>query len=290
MSLESLVPSISDLGNASVIVLAIAAALFYFGKIVSDVKVEPSKTEDYYVNGLIFSLFFLVFPGMLVWLIVAYAKITLPIWLSIIFQVAIVFVLDGILFFKIGRISPNKFRQRIIKVFENVQKLTDDMIKKHTERLIKSNEALQTATARQESIFIRVSRGFYLLPERIDHYIGNSLSTLFFLSTISLMSLYSVVVSTSILSFVSIFVYIITFLNVTFLAMVYGYVHIQYPEAEILLDNGEKIKGKLSKIGKYVSIVDETNDRHLLINANKIMLIDENLFPQTPDDKGEKAS
>jgi hypothetical protein len=43
MSLESLLPTFGDLGNASLFILAIAVALFYFGKLISVVKAEPSE-------------------------------------------------------------------------------------------------------------------------------------------------------------------------------------------------------------------------------------------------------
>ena len=64
--------------------------MFYFGKLIGDVKVEQNeKAADYYMQGLIFSLLYIVMSSFIIWLISGELHLFLPIWLSALTQIAI---------------------------------------------------------------------------------------------------------------------------------------------------------------------------------------------------------
>ena len=124
VSLESLLPSFGDLGNISVFVLAVAAALFYFGKLVGDVKVEQyEKAADYYIQGLFFSLLYIVTPSFLVWLVAGQLHFFSPILVSDLIQLAIAAILSMALQINFLRYTLfSKFKQKFQSQFKEEEK------------------------------------------------------------------------------------------------------------------------------------------------------------------------
>jgi small nuclear ribonucleoprotein (snRNP)-like protein len=66
------------------------------------------------------------------------------------------------------------------------------------------------------------------------------------------------------------------------LALVHGYVGVHHPKARIVLDNGQEIKGRLVKVGKFVSIVQEVEEKKVFINSSKIAYVEEDMFKEKP--------
>ena len=69
-------------------------------------------------------------------------------------------------------------------------------------------------------------------------------------------------------------------LTLHFLALEHGYVGIYHPKARIVLDDGEEITGRLVKVGKFVSIVKEAEEKILFINSSKIKYVEEDMFKE----------
>ena len=86
MSWEQFWNNISNIGNFSLIIIAIAALLYYFGKLIGDIKVEKYEKTDYYIEGLFFSLIYIAFPFVVVLIIIEYTNLYLSFWPSLIFQ------------------------------------------------------------------------------------------------------------------------------------------------------------------------------------------------------------
>lgn len=249
MSLELLLPSFSDLGSASILILLVAAALFYFGKLITDVKVEQiEKTADIYVQGLIFSLFFIAFPSFLVWFFSGSLNMFSPITFSLIIQVLILGVLIGAIFFNLGRYTlfsnfQGAFQTRLI-----VEKEKNPLVNKLDTRYIKKGKNLADSSFGTQKAFANIV---------------TSSPMLFVLSLLLVWTVFSTLQKLPVLSTDSIMIYILTFTNFTFLAINFGYVGIYHPLARIVLDNGQEIAGRLVKIGKFVYLVKEREKENI---------------------------
>lgn len=263
MSLE---PTFGDLANISVFVLTIAASLYYFGKLIAGVRVEQYAKEDYYIQGLVFSLMYVVVPFLVVLLIVGSLKLYFPIWISVFFQIVIMIFLSMVLQFNLAKYSLfSQFKPALQKGF--------DERKKKSSILVFADETMTKFTKKN------LAENYFAIQEAFAKYIVNYY-TLFLLSIILVWSIYSTLLLQQLLDPPSIFISILTFINFTFLALGYGYVNIYYPPARIILEDGKDLTGKILKIGKFVHIVKDDEGKKLFINASKIMYVEESMFKE----------
>jgi sRNA-binding regulator protein Hfq len=273
MGWEQLWENISNIGNLSLVIIAVAALLYYFGKLIGDVKVEKYEKTDYYIEGLIFSLLYIAFPFVIVLSIAQSLNLYFPFLPSLILQFIILWCLWSSAFAheylkKHGALSKFKklFREKIEKL-KRKYKLVTTMEEKIKGSTGKDLTYLGTFT-------------FYYVPIRV---LGNR-GTLFFFSFLTLWGSYSCISPETILLPSTMFLSILTFLNMTFLALDFGYANAQYPHAKIVLENGSEINGKILKFGEFVYLLKEDEEKKLFINKDKIVYVEESFYKEKMED------
>lgn len=264
MSIESLLPSFSDLGSLSLVVLLSAAGLFYFGKLILDVKVEQQEqTSTYYSQGLTFSLGYIALPFVAVLLIANSFEIDLPILASMILQLIILLILSYAL-----TVNATKYTlfSRFVDAFTvqfGVQK--------------KESRFVEFADKRVGDRLVSKSIN---IQEKFRKGITN-IYAIFVLSFVILLTLFSVITkSPTLISPEPLLILIMSFFNFTILALTFGYIGIYHPPATIILDNGEKITGRIVKIRKFVYFINETDGKKYFVNSNKILYVEESMFKE----------
>jgi len=148
MSLESFLPSFSDLGSTSLLVLEVAVLLYFFGKLIVDTKNRPNEKEDYYIHGLFFSIIYITIPFFLVALTVKVLKFTtsFPIWLSIIVEVVVLVILDLTLVYRVNEVSWKKLSNVTHETIEKTLKNQTEKGKKTESPMVKeAYERIETS-------------------------------------------------------------------------------------------------------------------------------------------------
>jgi len=269
MSWEQLWENISNIGNLSLVIIALAALLYYFGKLIGDVKVEKYEKTDYYIEGLFFSLIYIALPFVPILLLTQYTSIYLPFWLSVLLQVIIIGCLWLSAFAheylrRHGALSRAKklFREKIQQLKEKYQLLAivEERIKESTKK----------------DLTDLYTFAFYHVPIKI---FGKP-KTLFLFSFTILWSSYSCISPETAFQPSTIFLSILTFVNLTFLALTFGYANAYYPHAKIALENGKEINGKVLKFGEFVYLLKENEEKKLFINKDKIIYVEESLWKE----------
>ena len=75
---------------SSAIIVVITATLLYFGKIIADTKVEKFEKTDLLINGLFFTLLFLMFPIALnIFFLQKNWIINIQLWIIVLFQLVL---------------------------------------------------------------------------------------------------------------------------------------------------------------------------------------------------------
>lgn len=282
MSLESLLPSYSDLGNMSLFVLLVVAALFYFGKLITSVKIAQYEKEDYYIEGFFFSFSFIVIPFFIVLAFSPLLSSHLNSLLSTLTKVVVVGVIQIIVMVLLyAAVSFNLGRFTLLSQFRSAYKKEFEKQKK-TSPIIKSAQELKV-TNLEEASFAMLAK----LADRVCNYY-----TIFIISLLLVCGAYATYVSPppNILlssNTISILVYMLTFLNFTLLALAYGYVGLYNPPAIIYFEDGQKIEGKIVKMGKYIYVAKEDEKKILFVNSSKVIRIEEGMFKEGTEQSGE---
>ena len=269
MSWEQFWNSISNVGNLSLIIIVIAALLYYFGKLIGDIKVAKYERIDYYIEGLFFSLIYIAFPFAVVLLITGYTNFYLSFWPSLIFQ----YIILGCLWLS-GFAHEYLRRHGAISFFEKLFHEKIEQLKKQRQLIATVEEKLKNST--DKNLTNIATLAFYDFPIKI---IGNQ-GTLLLFSVLILWSAYSCISPETIFQPASIFLSILTFINLTFLALVSGYKTTHYPQAKITLENGNQITGKILKFGEFVYLLKENEEKKLFLNKDKIVCIEESLYKE----------
>lgn len=262
---EHLWENISTIGNLSLVIVVLAGLLYYFGKLIGDTKVEKHEKTDFYIQGIFFSLTYIALPFVVVLLLTQYAQIYLPFLPALLLQIAILACLwlSAFAYTYLKRLHGlSRFKQ-----------LSQERIQQ-----LKNKHPIFAASKRDPTDMI-VS-AYYEIPTKI---FGNKNVLLFFAFGI-LWSAYSLIDITS-LQPITIFISILVFLNLTFLAITYGYATAYYPPAQIVLENGNTISGKVLKFGDFVYIIKENEEKKLFINKDKIVYVEESLYKQKAEKK-----
>jgi hypothetical protein len=269
MNWESFWQTIGNLGNISLVIIAVAALLYYFGRLIGDVKVEKYEKTDFYIEGLFFSLIYITLPFIVILLLTEYVNLYLPFWPSVFLQIFIL----GCLW--LSAISNEYLRKH--GGLSRFRRLT-------REKIEELREKYSLVAFSEDKIKNSLKKDFTELYSLVFHdipikYFGNK-NTLFLFSLIVIWSFYSNISLETLLLPSSLFLAIITFVNFTFLALAHGYVNAYYPPARIILENGNEITGKILKIGKFVCVLKEKEEKKLFINEDKIVYVEESLFKE----------
>jgi sRNA-binding regulator protein Hfq len=264
MSLENLLPSFSDLGSVSVLILLAAALIYYFGKLINDVKVERfENTADYYIQGLIFSIIYIGLSSFLVWVVTSSLKFFASTIVAIILEVIIAGVLVSVLQINLGRYTLFSRFQQVFETQLNVEKEKNPAIRKADEFTTRKGKSLSNNSLTTSETY------------------ANFLTNIFSLFIFSILIVWSVFPQfQSQLTPEAIFLFILTFLNFTFLAINFGYVGIYHPQAKIFLDNGQQLEGRIVKVGTFVNFINEKDGKKYFVNSSKITYVEESMFKE----------
>lgn len=265
MNWESLWQVINNLGNISLVIIAVAALLYYFGKIIGDVKVEKYEKTDFYIEGLFFSLIYITCPFIVTLILTQYTNLYLPFWPSVILQI---FILSFLWF---TGFSNEYFRRHggLSRFKKSIRAKAKELRKKYP--LVTLFEEKTKKDFTEFYLFT-----FYDVPIK---YFGNKKS-LFLFSLIIIWGFYSSISFETLLLPTSIFLSILTFVNFTFLALAHGFANAYYPPARIVLENGNEVTGKIIKFGRFIYVLKEEEEKKLFVNEDKIVSVEESLVKE----------
>ena len=246
-----------DLSSAIIIVLT--AILLYFGKVIADTKVEKYEKTDLIISGLFFTLIFILFPIALN--VFFYQKgWVFPIaqWIIVLFQL----VLMGIY------AKYNAYKD--IKKYE----LEDEYNKRFDEKIgeVKKNKVI-SKFVNQKPELIKKSLNIF---DIIFKFFENSKVLLFFAIAI----FYSLMVTINNGTLLSITtIAILSFVNLSLIAITHGLSTAYYPPSKITLSDGKTIEGKTLKFGEFVYIIKK--DKKYFINKDQIKIIEQDKMKKT---------
>jgi sRNA-binding regulator protein Hfq len=266
MGWEQFWENISNIGNLSVVIIFLAALLYYFGKLIGDVKVEKYEKTDYYIEGLSFSLIYIVLPFVAVLLLTQYANLYLPLWASLVLQIV-----------TLGCMGLSAFAHEYLRRhggLSRFKKLSQEKI----EQLKKHHPIFAHVTKKGLTELLLLE--YYEFPIKV---IGNK-NVLFLFSIIILWGYYSCISLETAFQPSTIFLSILAFVNLSSLALTYGYAKSYYPQAKIVLENGNEINGKVLKFGEFVYLLKENEEKKLFINKEKIVYVEESLYKEKKED------
>ena len=259
---------ISQLTECQIYLLIVitGALILYFGKLISDTKVEKYDRLGFYIEGLFFFIIYVAMPLLVAYYLII-KSISLPMWSTFLIQLIVLGILTWNLivneyFWKHG--LSGEFENELKKQIDNVKKsdTTKGKIINNYEEIFKKKFGMDYT---QYNFWL-----FYKIPKQ---YFGNK-NLLFILSFLSLLSSMSLFFHEDVLFFlISMF---LTFFILSLIAISYGFKTATYPSAIVYLDEGEPIEGKILKFGDYVYLLKE--GKKIFINNDKIKYIEENLI------------
>jgi sRNA-binding regulator protein Hfq len=215
----------------------------------------------------------MAFPFVIVLSVTQSLNLYLPFFPSLFLQFIILWCLWSSAF-------SNEYLKRhgLISKFKKLSQETIEQLQKKYKLVASAEEKFK--------ISAKYSIAFYQISTKV---FGNML-VLYLFSFIVLWGSYSCISPETILLPSTMFLSILTFLNMTFLALNFGYATARYPHAKIVLENGSEIHGKVLKFGEFVYLLKEGEERKLFINKDKIISVEENLFEEkTENDEGKKG-
>jgi hypothetical protein len=275
------------LGNLSLIVLLIVAAFFYFGKLVSSAKVVEYQKDDYYIEGFFFAVFYIAIPFIFIFALQAVVQ-----YFNYSINSASVFVLLGII---VCQVIISSLLSTVVnvkrakyKLFSKLNKAykTVYQTKKQKKWFIKlTEEVAKIANNREGKEKFNVEKASLETVSKLAKICNRKYVFIFSVCLcLSVYISYTNQLPNSVLSpVVSIVIYFLSFFNFTLLAITYGYVNVDPQQASIYLNDGKPIIGKIVKMGKYICVIKEIDEKTIFINANNVVKIEYELLkpPET---------
>ncbi|MEM1582065.1 MAG: hypothetical protein QXK89_06105 [Candidatus Bathyarchaeia archaeon] len=241
---------INKVGNLSLVAIAIPALIYYFGRLIGDVRVEKFDKAGYYIEGLFFSLTYIGIPLASILFIEQFVNIRISLKLSLILQ-----------FFALCF---------LVWIF-----LANELLKRHRISLVKVLERISPDRHIYKDFMETLNEAFYKLMKFSEKYFF-----LYpFISSLILMWIcYSSISFENLSSPLSLFAVILAFLNYTFLALNCGYAGARYPYVKVVLKNGSEIEGRALKFSEFLHIIKENEEKKIFINRDSIVLIEMSLY------------
>lgn len=256
----------------SLFVILIGAILYYFGRIISETKVEKFEKVDFYVQGLFFGLIYVFIPSLLGYYF--RNKFKIPTIGSFVIQILILSLLSSNFnanYYLRQHGLLNKLEKTGHKKYNEIKNVLTDKELARGEFLFKSKFGMSPKEF--------ISKSNFLLRYKIPIVMVGNKWTLLFFSFITLLSSFQLYNSEKIIAFM--FSLILTFFILTFIASAYGYSRSYYPPAKIYMSNGEIIEGKILKFSNFVYVLK--GDKNIFINKDNITRIEESLFKEVED-------
>jgi sRNA-binding regulator protein Hfq len=252
--------------DISILAVIISASILYFGKLISDTHVEKYDRMGLYITGLLFSSYYVFLPFLLSF--VVSEKVIIPSWIMFIFEIIIVSVLSVNLF-------VNEYFYRFGWT-PNFKKAIEEGVSD----LRKGKTTKGKIVSKYEDIYKdRTGHGYadtYMIAfETCKKIFGNKY--VLFLSSFIMILTFVYSLNSQDIVWIGI-IGLTTFLGLTMLAVSYGFRKAQYPYAVIILENDEKITGRIQKFGDYVYILDDEKEERIFINKDKIRYIVESKY------------
>lgn len=283
MSFEFLLPSFSDLGNISLVVLVVVAALFYFGKLISSVKTTQYQKEDYYIEGFFFAFFYIGIPYILLIVATELFSLNLSFILATnIASVLIILLVEGIItYFLATTLLANYARFTLFSQTKEAYKkaYNKQKIEKPIIASIEKTTSKYDINLAERSLGLQTSIADTICKP-ISVIIISSILVLIFYSTYN-----SFNNSGSSFSSISLVIFVLTFVNYTLLAFAFGYINHYNPPATVYLEDGTTISGKLVRRSKMIYLVDDNEHKIILINSEKVTKMEMDMFKENGTNK-----
>lgn len=252
--------------NISILVIVLSALILYFGKLISDTQVEKYDRLNLYITGLIFSIYYVFLPFLLVYIV--YEKMTMPLWLIYPVELFVVSLLSIYLF-----VSEYFYRFGWTHVFKkSLEKGVKDIRGEKTRKgnLVDKYEKIYKDRAGHgyAELYLQTFKGF--------RKIFNNKYALFIASFIIILTtIYSLEVDDIIWSGL---VILTSFVGLTMLAIAYGFRKAYYPPALVVLKDGEKLEGRILKFGDYLYLMNDEKEEKIFVNNDNIKYIIESKY------------
>ncbi|MFT4309095.1 MAG: hypothetical protein ACMXYL_01250 [Candidatus Woesearchaeota archaeon] len=246
----------SIIGNLSAFLIIISACFYYFGRIIADTKVQSFDYYSMLVTGFYFVLSYILVPLSLA----LYFFSTLNYKINFLLVIAIQIVLFGFY-------SKYKYYKEI-QIF-NIQQLYNKTLRKKLTELKKSNKSYVTEQMDVEKN-ISMNNNFY---SKLFRTLENQF-LVFLICTFLIYATVSFFQSTN--SYRFFVVLILTFVNLSYAAMVLGSSKSHFPIVTVTFLDGTKIKGKLLKNAEFIYLIKGKKQYHL--NKSQIKIIEHNLL------------
>ena len=247
---------ISGFLDLSVIIAIFTAILIYFGKIIADTKVERFEKTDILISGLFFTIVFVLFPFALnlffykkEWIVNIAPEAIILFHLSILAIYTRYNSFKSLKMFELEKEYTKRFDKKINQI-NNMKTIESHLI---PQKFISSKQTLD--------IFDKIFKFF----ENVNVLLIISISIFYSIFVISTGNVL-IVISIAILSFV----------NLSMIALVHGTSTTYYPRSKITLIDGNIIEGKTIKFGDFVYIINKT--KKYFINKNQIKIIEQNIM------------
>lgn len=251
-----------DIQTLPIISAFFAAIIIYFGKIISDTKVEKYDKIGFYIEGMFFTVKYIFIPSILAYFIISSFSISFSIFLLFLVQILV------------GTFLSWNLVAYIFRRFELRNKFKKDA----KEKLSKIKESKSTLGKLLEGFWKKAD-----YPELVTYvwldipikWFGKH-SMLFVFSFLTVFSTSYLFIYGDVLNFVSSLIF--NFYILTSISLSYGFSKAYYPPAEILLEDGTKINGKILKFGDFIYILKE--NEKFFVNSNKVKLVRESKFKE----------
>ncbi len=245
------------LTNLSAIVVGLTALFFYFGKIIADTKVEKFERTDIIISGFFFTLVFILIP--LVFDIIFYLKewiLIISPWIIILFHLLVMGLYS--------RYIPYKD----LKKFELEREYNKRFDKKIEE--IKKDKSILSKLIEQRPDVMKKSLS------SLDRFFGffEDGKVLLFISTAIFYSLIIAVNTVNVPLVIT--VAILSFVNLSLVAIAHGMSTAYYPQSKVVLIDGSSIEGKTIKFGEFICLIKK--DKKYFVNKDQVKIIEQNIM------------
>ncbi|MEM4282538.1 MAG: hypothetical protein QXV29_02245 [Candidatus Woesearchaeota archaeon] len=241
----------------------IAGILLYFGKVISDTKVEKYNKLDFYIEGLFFSSIYLFLPFVIGYYLFSINWFKFQMWVYVFIQILI-----------LGCLSWNFRAHNLLRKFGLIKEFKNRFNRK-IEELRAQKTAITKFISKERESWFKKKFGFdfiqlniltfYDIPIKI---FGNK-NVLFLFSLATFLSIFYTISNNFILAAFS---FVIGFFILTMIAVAYGFGDAHYPPSKITLLDGKVIEGDIIKFSDDFVFVLNENEK-IFVNKDQIKTI-----------------
>lgn len=268
--LQPIQPYWIDISTSSVL---LGALFLYFGKLIGDTKVEKYDKLSYYIEGLLFSIFFVFLPFIFALYFINHNIV----FSSFLFRMIIQLTFLTCLYWNI---IAQEFLRKHGLLEEFKRRLRNEIEKRKAENSITGwasrKEAWFKKTFGLNFIELNIL-AFYEIP--IKAFKNKLLLFLFSFVTIWI-TLSMIKINANIIDLTISLIF--AFMIFTMLALAYGFGNAYYPFGTIHLKQSNTIiRGKILKFGDFIYVLNR--NKKMFVNSSEVSFVEENLFKENND-------